>query len=293
MMNVFSDRDARLYLARVAEHPSPRIRDYAAEYGVIRAACDLQTGTAPADVQREARHPEVSIDNDIRRVELGRPLLVPDRPDWPGFTLSALAPADRPFAFWVRGSASLAELLAYAGTITGARAASSYGTTVAAEFAHTIAAQGVTVVNGGGYGIDEAALRATVAARGRAVVILPCGVDQPYPSSNAHLFDAVVDNGGLLVSEYAPGTGPTRHRHVARARLLAALSAATVIVEAGRRSHAHAVATAARTYGRPVWGVPGPISSATSAGVHDLIHTGTARLTTTPDDLLWAARPHQ
>lgn len=292
-MNTFSDRDARLYLARIAEHPSPQIREYSAQCGAIRTACEIRAGTAPADVLREAHRPDISIEDDIRRIEHGRPLLIPDRPDWPGLKLAVLAPADRPFALWARGSGALAELLTRAVTITGARAASSYGSTVAADFAHTIAEHGVTVVNGGGYGIDEAALRATVTARGRAVVILPCGVDQTYPSANARLFDAVIDNGGLLISEYALGTTPTRHRFAARARLLASLSAATVIVEAGKRSGAKNVALAGRECGRPVWGVPGPISSATSAGVHELIQSGTARLTTTPDDLLWAARPHQ
>jgi DNA processing protein len=289
-MTDFSDRDARLYLARVAEYPAPQIRAYAADDGVITAASAIRAGTAPIDAQREADRSGISIEDDIRRIELGQPLLTPQQPGWPGFRLAALDPVDRPFAFWVRGCASLSGLLARAATITGSRAASSYGTTVATDFAHTVAEQGVTVVNGGSYGIDEAALRATVAARGRAVVILPCGVDQPYPTANAHLFDSVIDNGGLLISEYPLGTTPTRRRFAARARLLAVLSAVTVIVEAGRRSSAKLVAQVAHECGQPVLGVPGAISSATSTGVHELIDARTARMATSPDAILAAMR---
>ena len=287
-----SDRDARLFLLRATQHPAPHTHAYAVEHGVIRAANDIRNGSVPATVRAEIRWPAASITDDIEHLNLGElSLLTPEHEHWPATRLDDLDPVDRPFGLWIRGSASLAELTAYAATITGSRVASHYGTTVTAQLADAVAAAGVSVVNGGGYGVDEAALRATVCARGRAVVVLPCGIDQSYPRGNASLFDEVLRRGGLLVSEYPPGSAPSRARFAGRIRLLAALSAVTTVVEAGRRSGAAAVAHAAHDLGGVVLGVPGSIYSATSCGVHELIQSGTALLTTSADDMLQACRP--
>lgn len=292
-MTSTADRDARLYLLRVAEHPSRRVHAYVAEQGAVRAAADIRDGTAPILVRLEAHHPERSIDSDLSVLDTGRSLLSPDQAAWAGDRLAALPADERPFALWVRGNASLAELSTRAVTITGARAATSYGSTVAADFATAATQHGVTVINGGAYGIDEAALRATIAARGRGIVILPCGIDLVHPQANAALFDLVVEHGGLVVSEYAPGCVPTRARRIGRCRLLAALSSVTLIVEAGRRSGAISVADTATQCGRSVLGVPGSIFSAMSAGVHDMIRAGTATVVTKPEDMLGAATdPH-
>ena len=146
------------------------------------------------------------------------------------------------------------------------------------------------MINGGAYGVDEAALRATASLGGRAVVVLPCGVDRNCPIGNATLFDSIVGNGGLLVSEYSPGREPARARFAARARLLAALGQATVVVEAGKRSGTRAVVQAASQVGRPTFGVPGSVYSATSAGVHELIQADLVRVATTAEDILPATQ---
>jgi DNA protecting protein DprA len=150
-----------------------------------------------------------------------------------------------PLALWVHGGASLTQLTDTAVALTGTRWASGYGNTVAADFSYELARAGVTVVSGGSAGVDESAHRAALAGEGRTIVVLPCGVDQTYPREHARLYGDVIERGGLLVSEYPIGALAVQARLVARCRLLAALTSATVIVEAGQRSFALATARAA------------------------------------------------
>ena len=185
-----------------------------------------------------------------------------------------------PLALWVRGHASLTELTGTAVAITGTPRASGYGNTVAAEFGYDLAHAGVTVVSGGGAGVDGSAHQAALTGEGRTIVVLPCGVDQVYPREHARLYDDVIECGGLLISEYPIGALAVQARLAARCRLIAALGAATVIVEAGQRSFALATAHAANALDRRVYGVPGSIYSTSSAGVNELLRTGSATAAT-------------
>jgi DNA processing protein len=133
-----------------------------------------------------------------------------------------------------------------------------------------LARRDVTIVSGGAYGIDAAAHRAALAAGGQTVLISAGGLDRPYPPGNAALFDRVAEF-GLLVSESPPGCAPQRRRFLTRNRLIAALSTATLVVEAARRSGANNTARHCVTLQRPLLAVPGPITSAMSAGCHELI----------------------
>lgn len=132
---------------------------------------------------------------------------------------------------------------------------------------------------GGAYGIEGAAHRAALAAGGDTIAVLAGGVDRPYPAGHRELLDRIASV-GLLVSETAPGTAPTRHRFLARGRLLAALSSTTVVVEAGARTGALRTAQWAHELGRHVGAVPGPVTSAASVGPHELIGDGQARIVT-------------
>ena len=118
-------------------------------------------------------------------------------------------------------------------------------------------------MQGGAYGIEGAAHRAALATGGDTIAVLANGVDRAYPAGHSELLDRVADV-GLLVSEVAPGTTPTRHRFIARARLMAALSAATVVVEAGARSGSMKVAHDAHQLSRVVGAVPGPTPKKTA-----------------------------
>jgi DNA processing protein len=137
---------------------------------------------------------------------------------------------------------------------------------VAKQLGHDLAAAGWTVAATSGYGV-AAALRGLLAAGGTAVAVLPAGIDRPYPAGNADLLDQVAAH-GLLVSPWPPGIHPTRDRIAATGRLLITLTAGTVLVEAAKRSGALGVLAHAITLGRPAMVVPGPVTSAVSAGAH-------------------------
>lgn len=280
---------ARLFLLRAAEPPAPAIHQYVAVHGPVEAVAQIRHGTAPAAVVSEITWPEARIDGDLRALDDGAArLLAPEDDEWPFGRLTSLAAGHgAPLALWVRGSGSLAELTSPAVTVTGARASSAYGNTVAGDISYELARAEVTVVSGGGLGVDEAAHRGVLAAEGRTIVVLANGVDRTYPHQHARLYQTVIDQGGLLVSEYPIGTPPTRIRFHARCRLLAALSAATVIVEAGQRSGALAVARTAGELGRRVYGVPGPIHSVTSKGVNELLRTGAATVVSSVEHIAY------
>ena len=210
-------------------------------------------------------------------------VLIPTDPEWPT-GLDDLG-TERPVALWASGDLDLLTgTPARAVTITGARAATSYGDHAAAELAHDLTSTGRSIITGGAYGIDAAATRATLAASGHPIVVLASGIDRPYPAGNTGLLHQVTEQ-GLVLTETPPSVAPTRSRFVARTRILAALAAATVIVEAGARSGAPQVAHTAHRLARTVGAVPGPITSTTSTGCHLLIQAGIARLITIADDL--------
>jgi DNA processing protein len=289
-------RLARAYLLRVAEPPAPRLSRFVAERGPVAAAEQVMAGTAPSEVLDEtsARRELRLAEQDLAAAEsVGARLLIPEDADWPAWPFIALDVArargvpwaGQPIALWARGSASLAEVTERAVAVVGARSATAYGEHVAAEFGHGLAGAGVTVVSGAAYGIDGAAHRGALAAAGPTVAVLGCGVDIPYPAGHSALLGRIADSGAVL-SEYPPGTPPARHRFLVRNRLIAALGAGTVVVEAGRRSGARNTAATAVALGRLVMAVPGPISSGMSVGCHDLLRSGEACLVASVSDVV-------
>src|SRR5450756_1961145 len=154
-----------------------------------------------------------------------------------------------------------------------------------------LADAGWTVVSGGAYGIDAVAHRAALAAGGTTVAFLAGGVDRLYPAGNATLLAAIQESGGSLVSEVPPGSVPSKVRFLQRNRLIAAASRATVVVEAAWRSGALSTATHAAGLLRPVGAVPGPVTSAASAGCHRLLRDGCAVCVTDAADALPLRRP--
>ncbi|BDZ51168.1 hypothetical protein GCM10025867_34090 [Frondihabitans sucicola] len=198
---------------------------------------------------------------------LGVRLVVPGDVEWPvGLDdLGLHAPA----ALWVRGDAS--HLSAGPSVaLVGSRAATAYGEQVAGELADSLVSHGIGVHSGGAYGIDGMAHRAAIAADGSTVAVMAGGVDRYYPSGHHELLTRVAEHGAVL-SEAACGTSPSRWRFLQRNRLLAAMTGATVVVEAGHRSGALNTAGHARALDRPLGAVPGPITSPSSAGCHRLL----------------------
>jgi DNA processing protein len=184
----------------------------------------------------------------------------------------------------LRGQADLRFCCLRSVAIVGSRAASAYGSYVAAEFAASLAARGLAVVSGGAFGVDAAAHRGALGADGVTVAVLACGVDTPYPAAHAELFDAIAAQ-GVIASEWPPGTHVSRLRFLVRNRVIAALAAGTLVVEASRRSGAVNTARHARDLHRRVMAVPGPVTSDLSAGCHDIVRDWQAVLVTSAADV--------
>jgi len=215
-------------------------------------------------------------------------LVCPGEPEWP--TQLDMLGLARPYALWLRGEADLRYCCLRSVSIVGARAATAYGAHVGTEMAAALAERGWTVVSGGAYGIDSCAHRGALAADGVTIAVLACGVDVAYPAGHADLLTAIAAQ-GVLVSEWPPGRTPTRRRFLIRNRVIGALSRGTVVVEAGLRSGALNTARHARDLGRPLMAVPGPVTSAVSAGCHQVIREWGAVCVTSAADVVEMLTP--
>jgi DNA processing protein len=297
MSGLDEERVARAYLLRVAEPPAPALHAFVADHGSLAAAKAVRAGDCPSRVRDEtaARRDSDRAEEDLSTAErLGARLVIPEDDEWPAWPLLCLDLAGRrgvpglaqPLALWVRGEARLDSATEAAVAIVGSRAATGYGEHVAGELAYGLAGHGLSIFSGAAYGIDGAAHRGALAASGVTVALLGCGLDAGYPAGHVALLNKITERGGLVISEYPPGTSPARHRFLVRNRLIAALSQGTVVVEAGRRSGARNTATTAGALGKVVMAVPGPVTSATSVGCHQLIQESSATLVTSIDDVI-------
>jgi len=211
-------------------------------------------------------------------------VIIPSDPDWPT-ALNDLGHR-APYALWAKGRTELlAEPLAQRITVTGARADTSYGAHVTDELCGDLAQSGRTLVAGAAYGIEASAHRAALVRDANTIAVLASGVDRPYPAGHTDLIDRIARE-GLLLSEVPPSVAPTRQRFIDRSRILAALSGATIIVEAGSRSGSLHTATEAAQLGRFVGAVPGPITSAASTGANLMLQSGQASVITNGSDIM-------
>ena len=203
----------------------------------------------------------------------------------PAFPTLLRAVHDPPPGLFVRGG-DPSVLSRTAVAIVGARACSPYGAQVARALGRELAAAaGVVVVSGLARGVDGEAHRGALEAGGVTVAVLGYGIDRDYPASHRELARRIVDSGGLIVSEYAPGVEPAPWRFPARNRIVAGLAIATVVVEARDASGALITADLALEEGREVFAVPGEITSALSAGSNALLRIGATPLTSSADVL--------
>ena len=215
-------------------------------------------------------------------------LVCPGDPEWPT-QLAALGNA-APIGLWLQGQADLRFACLRSVSVVGSRSATSYGTHVATELGATLAERGCAVVSGGAYGIDAAAHRGALAGGGVTVAVLASGLRYGYPRGHTALFKSIAER-GVLVSELPPEHRPTRPGFLIRNRVIAALSRGTVVVEAAVRSGALATAARALDLCRPLMAVPGPVTSAQSAGCHEILRNAGAVLVTDAADVLDLAFP--
>ncbi len=290
------ERLARVVLSRVAEPGDVRMTSLVADVGaapvIDRLRDEGERGGLAADLAARlvACDPAAELE---RAARVGVRFVVPGDAEWPP-ALGDLAHVEAlqqrggvPVGLWVRGPWTLDGLddpLAGAVAVVGSRSATSYGEGVARTLGADLTHAGHPVVSGAAFGIDQAAHRGALAAGRPTVAVLACGADRVYPEAHRHLLEHVLGT-GAVVSETPPGGAPTRVRFLARNRLIAALTRATVVVEAAVRSGALNTAGWAERLHRHVAGVPGPVTSAASQGVHQLMRRGSATLVTTGDEV--------
>ncbi len=157
--------------------------------------------------------------------------------------------------------------------IVGTRSPSEYGKRWARRLAVALSKAGFTIISGLAVGIDSIAHTACLAAGGRTIAVLGCGVDVIYPPENRQLYHEILET-GLVVSEYSQGTLPMRATFPQRNRIIAGLSRAVLIIEAPQKSGALITAYIANDYGREVYALPGNLDNPKAMGCLGLISRG-------------------
>jgi DNA processing protein len=270
--------DHRLRLAFSGLHPE-RIRELTDRFGGPAGAISaVERRRVNASGAIRANLDVPAAERRAELASLGIDMVVHDGPGYPGY-LGRFE--DAPDVLFVRG-----DLPTAAGVgIVGTRRCTAYGLEFAAAYGRAVAAAGWPVISGLARGIDGAAHRGMVSAGGRGVVVLGCGVDVAYPREHRYLGDQILELGGAIVSEYPPGSRPDPWRFPPRNRIIAALSAAVVVVEAGITGGALITALKAAEYGIPVFAMPGDVDRKPSEGTNRLIRDG-AFPVFDPDDLV-------
>lgn len=213
----------------------------------------------------------------------GHALLTPDQPEYPRALQHT---EDAPVVLYAHGNLNPQTMQAIA--IVGTRHPTADGLDHAHAFARSLAGQGWCVVSGLASGIDAAAHRGALAAGPAAastIAVLGTGLDIIYPRTHQHLAAQIVAEGGLLLSEFALGTGPIAANFPRRNRLVAGLTRGTLVIEAALKSGSLITARLAVDLGREVFALPGSIHSPLSRGPHSLIQQG-AKLVTCAADIL-------
>lgn len=296
---------ARVALGHLVEPGSRALGELVRRVGPVAALAALTAGRVPRELYEQAA-PRLAEGPEPYRLaaralavadRLGATLITPEHEQWPHQLADLVRisqPGGRrvdrdtypPQCVWVRGDDGLADACARSVAIVGARACTEYGSYVANELAYGLADRGWTVVSGGAFGIDAVAHRAALAATGTTIAVLACGVDRPYPAGHAGLFERILEGGGLLISEWPPGSDPHRHRFLIRNRVIAAATRGTVVVEASARSGARFTLGRARLLGRPALAVPGPVTSELSQGCHEELRRDDTRLVTSVAEVI-------
>ncbi|MCX6724065.1 MAG: DNA-processing protein DprA [Candidatus Staskawiczbacteria bacterium] len=158
--------------------------------------------------------------------------------------------------------------------VVGSRRLTSYGRKATEQIVTEVAASGVTIVSGFMYGGDEAAHSAAVKCGGKTIAVMPCGIDLIHPANQKDLYQKILDNNGLIISEYEGLTQPQTFTYIQRDRIVAGLSKAVLVTEAALESGSLITAGYAKKYGRKIFALPGQITSEVSKGTTKLIKEG-------------------
>ena len=222
-----------------------------------------------------------------RITNAGAFILTPEDIDWPVSLNDLAAP---PIALLIKGQRENLVHLENSISIVGTRNPTSYGVRIAGDFGVGVADHEWAVVSGGAIGIDAAAHKGCLVGEGITVAVLGGGFNKNYPATHERLF-AEISESGILISEVMPDVPAFPHRFLTRNRLIAALSKATVVVEAAFRSGSLRTARDAAEIFRPVMAVPGPINAPTSEGCHRLIVERVAELVCSVSEIMELVKP--
>ncbi len=203
--------------------------------------------------------------------------------DYPKLLLQIKKP---PFVLYIKGKFdfnSIENNMAIA--IVGTRRITEYGKQVTESLTSDLVSNGFVIVSGLALGVDAVAHKTTIASHGRTIAVLGCGVDCCYPRENQQIYDKILDSGGVIVSEYPLNQQPSQGSFPSRNRIISGLSKGVIVTEGAADSGALYTAKDAIDAGRPVFAVPGPITSSLSKGPHGLIEKG-AKLISGAEDIL-------
>lgn len=206
--------------------------------------------------------------------QAGQALLVPGHPDYPPLLQEI---ADPPPLLFLKGDAALLAMPQLA--IVGSRHPSTMGRRDAEAFAAELSQAGLAITSGMARGIDAAAHAGTLAAGGKTIAVLGAGPDRPYPRENTGLYENIAASGGLVVSEFLPGTLPLAANFPRRNRLISGLSLGVLVVEAAPESGSLITARLAAEQGRLVWALPGSRHHVQAQGCLHLIREGVTAVT--------------
>ena len=215
--------------------------------------------------------------------------ITPEDNDWP-IALADLATP--PIGLVIAGDRSVLLKLDKSISIVGSRQPTDYGLQLSYSLASQASLAGLVVVSGGAYGIDTASHQGALSVGGISIAVLAGGINRLYPLENQKLFKYITKS-GLLISEVMPNIESKPYRFLIRNRLIAALSRSTVVVEAKFISGSIRTARDAAEIFRPVFAIPGPVTSALSEGCHRLIAERVADIATSLDEILEVITPLQ
>ena len=228
-------------------------------------------------------------DLELEISKAGGVFITPEDNDWP-IALADLATP--PIGLVIAGDRSVLLKLDKSISIVGSRQPTDYGLQLSYSLASQASLAGLVVVSGGAYGIDTASHQGALSAGGLSIAVLAGGINRLYPLENQKLFKDITKS-GLLISEVMPNTESKPYRFLVRNRLIAALSRLTVVVEAKFISGSIRTARDAAEIFRPVFAIPGPVTSALSEGCHRLIAERVADIATSLDEILEVITPLQ
>jgi DNA processing protein len=234
-------------------------------------------------MQRQVKDLELEIS------KVGGVFITPEDNDWP---ISLADLATPPIGLVITGDRSVLLKLDKSLSIVGSRQPTNYGLQLSYSLASQASLAGLVVVSGGAYGIDTAAHQGALSIGGLSIAVLAGGINRLYPLENQKLFKDITKS-GLLISEVMPNTESKPYRFLIRNRLIAALSRSTVVVEAKFISGSIRTARDAAEIFRPVFAIPGPVTSPLSEGCHRLIAERVADIATSLDEILEVITPLQ